>query len=46
MIRSDAKTVVPALVETVLKDTHPDARNAAMFSIGQFGPEAKLATPC
>jgi HEAT repeat protein len=45
MIRANPETVVPALVETFLKDKHPDARKCAMQSIGQFGPEAKLALP-
>src|SRR5205085_8371114 len=45
MIQSSPETVVPALVETFLKDTHPDARTCAMMSIGQFGPDAKLALP-
>src|SRR5260370_12258525 len=45
MIRSSPETVVPALVETFLNDKHPDARNCAMASIGQFGPQAKLAVP-
>src|SRR5207248_11535153 len=45
MIRSDPQTVVPALIETFLKDEHPDARGAAMYSIGQFGPNAQIAVP-
>ena len=32
MIRSSPQTVVPALVETFLKDEYPDARSAAMVS--------------
>lgn len=45
MIRANPEIVVPALVETFLKDKHPDARNCALMSIGQFGSEAKVALP-
>ena len=44
-IRSSPEIVLPALVETFLKDEDPDVRNAAMTSIGRFGADAKIAIP-
>ena len=44
-IKADPEVSVPALIEAYLTDEVGDVRNMALWGLGQFGPQARLAEP-